>query len=137
MARGTRTEQAGKTVLLVEDSPTQALHFQTLLEEKGVNVLWASNGESGVEMAQEQSPDLVVLDIQLPNMNGFEVCQRLKEMEQTADIPVIMLTRFDEAESVVQGLQAGAIDYIPKDAFAGAVLLETLRQMGLISSQTG
>ena len=81
MARGTRTEQAGKTVLLVEDSPTQALHFQTLLEEKGVNVLWASDGESGVEMAQEQSPDLVVLDIQLPNMNGFEVCQRLKEME--------------------------------------------------------
>lgn len=132
MSQSTSSEQAGKTILLVEDSTTQALHFQTLLEENGLQVLWASDGESGVEMARRQSPDLIVLDIQLPKMNGFEVCLKLKEMRATAEIPVIMLTRFDEAESVVQGLQAGAIDYIPKDAFAGAVLLETLRQMGLI-----
>lgn len=134
MSQITGTEEEKKAILLVEDSTTQALHFQTLLEEKGVSVLWASDGESGVEMAQEHSPDLIVLDIQLPKMNGFEVCRKLKEASSTADIPVIMLTRFDEAESVVQGLQAGAIDYIPKDAFASAVLLETLRQMGLINT---
>lgn len=128
------TEEEKKSILLVEDSTTQALHFQTLLEEEGVSVVWASDGESGVEMAQQHSPDLIVLDIQLPKMNGFEVCRKLKEESITADIPVIMLTRFDEAESVVQGLQAGAIDYIPKDAFASAVLLETLRQMGLIKT---
>jgi DNA-binding response OmpR family regulator len=132
MTQITRAEETNATVLLVEDSTTQALHFQSLLEENGVSVLWASDGESGLEMAQQHTPDLIVLDIQLPKMNGFEVCQRLKEMSTTAEIPVIMLTRFDEAESVVQGLQAGAIDYIPKDAFAGAVLLETLRQMGII-----
>ncbi len=133
MSHITADEHTNATVLLVEDSTTQALHFTGLLEENGASVLWASDGESGLEMAQQQSPDLIVLDIQLPKMNGFEVCQRLKEISKTAEIPVIMLTRFEEAESVVQGLQAGAIDYIPKDAFAGAVLLETMRQMGLIS----
>jgi twitching motility two-component system response regulator PilH len=130
-------EKMTKTVLLVEDNPTQALHLKTLLEQEGIHVIWAPDGESGVQMAQEQLPDLVVLDIQLPKMNGFQVCQQLKEMRQTADIPVIMLTRHDEAEAVVMGLQAGAIDYIPKDAFASAVLLETLRQMGVIAVRTG
>ena len=132
MSQITGIEETVSTVLLVEDSTTQALHFQGLLEESGASVLWASDGESGLEMAEQHKPDIIILDIQLPKMNGFEVCQRLKEMSATSEIPVIMLTRFDEAESVVQGLQAGAIDYIPKDAFAGAVLLETLRQMGLI-----
>ena len=133
MSQITGDEQTKATILLVEDSATQALHFSGLLEENGARVLWASDGESGLDMAHQQKPDLIVLDIQLPKMNGFEVCQRLKEDSATVEIPVIMLTRFDEAESVVQGLQAGAIDYIPKDAFAGAVLLETIRQMGLIT----
>jgi putative two-component system response regulator len=70
-------------------------------------------------------------------MNGFQVCQRLKTDPKTAGIPVIMLTRYDEAEAVLIGLQAGAVDYIPKDAFAGAVLLETMRQMGLLTTGDG
>jgi DNA-binding response OmpR family regulator len=129
-----RSEEEKKVILLVEDSITQALHLQTLLEREGVDVIWARDGEAGVKMALQWLPDLVVLDVQMPGINGFQVCRQLKEMHQTADIPVIMLTRHDEAEAVLMGLQAGAIDYIPKDAFASAVLLETLRQMGLIAS---
>jgi CheY-like chemotaxis protein len=68
----------------------------------------------------------------MPEMNGFEVCQRLKEEEITSEIPIIMFTRYDDAQSVMSGLEKGAVDYIPKDAFAEAVLLETLRQMGFL-----
>lgn len=126
------TEPKKKTVLVVEDSPTQALHMQALLEQEGLSVLLAHDGKTGLEMAQELGPDLIVLDVQMPEMNGFQVCGELKNRRATKDIPIIMFTRHDEREAVVLGLQTGAVDYIPKDAFADAVLLETLRQMKLI-----
>jgi two-component system alkaline phosphatase synthesis response regulator PhoP len=126
------TEPKKKMVLVVEDSPTQALHMQALLEQEGLSVLLAHDGKAGLEMAQEMGPDLIVLDVQMPEMNGFQVCSELKNRRATKDIPIIMFTRHDEREAVVLGLQTGAVDYIPKDAFADAVLLETLRQMKLI-----
>jgi CheY-like chemotaxis protein len=126
---------AQKSILLVEDSTTQALHLRTLLEREGLHVVWARDGRQGVQRAQQVHPDLVVLDIQMPEMNGFEVSRMLKEDAGTADIPIIMFTRYDDAQSVISGLETGAIDYIPKDAFAEAVLLETLRQMGFIAAR--
>jgi CheY-like chemotaxis protein len=121
-----------KTILIIEDSPTQALRLRALLEEEGLKVVRAEDGRRGVEQAQHLRPDLIILDLQMPEMNGFQVCQTLKDIEETAAIPIIMLTSHDEQEAVVLGLQLGAIDFIPKDVFADAVLLETLRQMGLI-----
>jgi two-component system alkaline phosphatase synthesis response regulator PhoP len=109
------------------------LHLQVLLEQEELNVLLAHDGRLGLQMAQQLHPDLIVLDVQMPEMNGFQVCQQLKKARETADIPVIMFTRHDEHESVMLGLQTGAVDYIPKDAFADVVLLETLRQMGFIA----
>ena len=126
------SESKKKTVLVVEDSPTQALHMQALLEQEGLSILLAHDGKTGLEMAQELGPDLIVLDVQMPGMNGFQVCGELKNRRATKDIPIIMFTRHDEQEAVVLGLQTGAVDYIPKDAFADAVLLETLRQMKFI-----
>ena len=127
-----KTNKTGKTILIVEDSTTQALHLQALLEEAGLQVIWAPDGQAGVKMAHQALPDLVVLDVQLPDMNGFQVCQDLKSQNDTRHIPVIMFTRHDDPEAVVLGLQTGVDDYIPKDAFADAVLIETLRQMGLV-----
>jgi DNA-binding response OmpR family regulator len=121
-----------KAILVVEDSPTQAMHLQALLEQEEVEVILAFDGKTGLEMAQQLHPDLIVLDVQMPELNGFQVCRRLKNAHATADIPIIMFTRHDEQEAVVLGLQTGAVDYIPKDAFADAVLLETLRQMKII-----
>lgn len=125
-----------KSILVVEDSTTQALHLRALLERAGLHVLWARDGTEGVRLAQTENPHLVVLDIQMPDMDGFEVCQRLKESDATAQIPVIMFTRCDDAKSVLSGFEKGAIDYIPKDAFAEAVLVETLRQMGFLPGGT-
>ena len=124
------------TILVVEDSPTQAMHVQGLLEEHGVNVVLAVDGPEGVALAQSAAPDLVILDMQLPTMNGLEVCKALKAAPATADIPVILFTRHDDPELISLGLQSGVVDYIPKDVFADAVLAETLRQMGLIGRPT-
>ena len=123
---------AEKTVLIIEDSLTQALHMQTLLEREGLNVVLASDGTSGVQLAHRMIPDLILVDMQLPEMNGLEVCSQIKRRRETYRIPIIMLTRHDDPELVTLGLQLGLGEYIPKDAFADAVLLETLRQVGLI-----
>lgn len=126
-----------KMILVVEDSPTQARHLQALLEQTGALVVCAVDGRMGLRLAQRMQPDIIVLDIQMPDISGFEVCQQLKNDDVTADIPVIMLTRQDGPDDVLAGLQLGAVDYIPKDAFADAVLLETLRQMGIVPSKGG
>ena len=123
-----------KTILVVEDSPTQALHVQALLEQEGASVVVAVDGPAGVDMAQRLRPDLIILDMQLPQMNGLEVCSRIKSGHETRHIPIIILTRHDDPELMELGLQSGIVEYIPKDVFADAVLVETLRQMGLIAS---
>jgi DNA-binding response OmpR family regulator len=125
--------EAQRTILMIEDSLTQGLHLQAVLESVGLRVFWSKEGREGLKQAVEQQPDLILLDVQLPDMNGFQICQHLKGQSQTRHIPIIMLTRYDDSEAVVLGLQSGVTDYIPKDAFADAVLIETLRQMGLVS----
>ena len=127
---------ADRKILVIEDSLTQALHVQDLLEGEGVDVILAYDGMEGIRLAQGMHPDLVVLDMQMPDMNGLEVCSRLKRGSETRAIPIIMLTRHDNPDLVTLGLESGVVEYIPKDAFADAVLLETLRQMGLVTPST-
>ncbi len=116
-------------ILIVEDTPVQALRFKSLLESNGCNVYWADTGRSGLAIAQQETFDLFILDIELPDTNGFEVCRQLKSNPALKDTPVIMLTTHDQAEDVSQGLDLGATDYIPKDMFAEAVLVETIKYM--------
>ncbi len=130
--RVSKSENDGKTILVVEDSPTQALHVQTLLMQHGLQVMCAGDGRAGLQIAQQSRPDLILLDLQMPDMNGFQVYQELKKSGDTAAIPVIMFTCRDDPEAVVMGMESGVTDYIPKDAFADAVLVETLKQMGFI-----
>jgi DNA-binding response OmpR family regulator len=119
------------TILIVEDSAPQALKVKLTLENSNCRVYWADTGLEGLEIAQQNDLDLIVLDIELPDISGFEVCKRLKANAQLANVPVIMMTSRDYAEDVLNGLELGAIDYIPKDAFAEAVLLETIKQMAI------
>ena len=121
-----------KTVLIVEDSPTQALRLQKVLEKEGLKVLHAPNGRIGVSMAQRHTPDVIVLDIEMPEMNGFETCGQLKKNAQTAGIPVVILTCHDHVSMLLQGIDLGAIDFIPKDIFSENTLLETLRQLHIL-----
>jgi DNA-binding response OmpR family regulator len=121
-----------KTALVIEDSQVQCAALSLLLRREGLQVLCASNGRAGVSMAQQHVPDVIVLDIEMSGMNGFEVCRRLKENAQTASIPIVMLTVRHELTALMQGIDLGAIDFIPKDDFSYAVLLETLRQLHIL-----
>jgi len=128
----TADQVSPKTVLVVEDSITQAESVRAALENKGLIVVCAMDGPSGLKKARELHPDLVVMDINMPGMDGFQVAQALKSDPSTLDIPIVMLTSSTTPESALTGLRAGAIDYIPKDVFAMRILVETIKQMGLI-----
>ncbi len=119
-------------VLLIEDSKTQAAQIKATLESLGLEVRIAYDGLDGIRSVMEKHPGLIVLDVKLPGMDGFQVCRRLKRSPDTAAIPIIMLTERDEAQSTMSGLQAGADDYIPKDIFATEHLMTTLQEMGLL-----
>jgi PleD family two-component response regulator len=125
-----------KTVLIIEDSPVQAASVGHMLQQNGLRVLYATEGSQGVLVAQQHQPDAIIVDLEMPGMNGLEVCSRLRRARETRRIPIIMLSRHSDPELVTLGLQSGIIDYIPKDAFSDAVLLETLRQMGLVTPST-
>jgi len=116
-------------ILMVEDTPVQAERFKSLLEQQGADVYWADTGESGLAVAELEDFDLVILDIELPGINGFEVCKQLKTNPKYLDIPILMLTTRDRADDVLHGLDLGAVDYIPKDAFAETVLVETIKYL--------
>jgi DNA-binding response OmpR family regulator len=118
-------------ILMVEDSTSQATRFKTLLEDAGCDVFWADTGESGLAIAELEPFDLFLLDVELPGINGFEVCKQLKANPVLMDKPVLMLTTRDRADDVLQGLDLGAVDYIPKDSFAEVVLIETIKHITL------
>jgi len=124
------------TVLIVEDSAVQAMALQQLLEQKGLSVLRARDGRVGVAMAEQYRPDMIVLDVQMPEMDGLEACRQIKQNPQTRDIPIVILTAYAEPLLAQQGLGGGAIDFIPKDAFSDTVLLETLHQLHILDDET-
>lgn len=119
-------------VLIVEDSRTQAEQLSAQLARHGVEVLVAGDGPEALRAVDQYRPDVVILDVNLPSMSGYQVCRRLKRDEHTADIPVIMLTSSDSSDDTLRGLNVGATDYIPKDAFATDNLLATLQGIGVL-----
>jgi len=122
--------EAQKTVLIVEDSPVQAAAIGELLTERDVEVLYAPDGQAGLLMAQRYLPDAIILDLEMPRMNGLDTCKYLKASPRTAGIPVVILTQHaEETGLAVTGLERGAVDFIPKDSFADVAILETLRQL--------
>jgi len=101
------------TVLIVDDTETNVdILVDTLGEDYDIAV--AMDGESALEIAEEDSPDLILLDIMMPDMDGYEVCKRLKDNPETADIPVIFLSALTGADEKQKGLELGAVDFLTK-----------------------
>ena len=103
-----------EALLLVDDNPTNLQVLYQTLETTGCKLLVAKNGETALSIAQKASPDLILLDIMMPGIDGFEVCRRLKNDPATANIPVIFLSALSDTKDKVQGLQLGAVDYVSK-----------------------
>ncbi|NTV52070.1 MAG: response regulator transcription factor [Candidatus Firestonebacteria bacterium] len=113
-------------ILIVEDDRDIAELIQYNLAKEGYTVVSANNGEKGFQLAKSSLPDLIVLDLMLPGMDGLEVCKLLKAEPKTQGIPVVMLTAKSEESDVVTGLELGAEDYIAKP-FSPKILVARLR----------
>lgn len=109
-----RSRQGKSTILLVDDNPINLEELTDLLDEAGFNVLRAESGESGLEIAEELQPDLILLDVLMAGMDGFAACQKLKETPSTHDIPVLFMTALTDTADKLKGFQVGAVDYITK-----------------------
>ncbi len=104
----------GGRVLLVEDDPIVAQIYTLTLTRKGFDVQVASDGEAGLRSATAAVPDVVFLDIRLPKMDGIELLRRLKANDATRDIPVVMLSNYDDPELIRSSRELGAKDYLIK-----------------------
>ncbi|MCG8611441.1 MAG: response regulator transcription factor [Pseudomonadales bacterium] len=101
-------------VLVVDDSPESLSMINDTLDSAGLTVLVALEGQQALTIASNITPDIILLDAIMPNMDGFETCRRLKANRDLAHIPVIFMTGLSDTESIVQGLEAGGVDYIQK-----------------------
>ncbi len=115
-------------VLIIDDSPTEVHVLQTLLERNGYKVVVANSGEEGIVVAKEALPDVVLMDVVMPGMNGFQATRQLSKQAETEKIPVIIVTTKDQETDKVWAKRQGAADYIVKPVQEKA-LLESLNRV--------
>lgn len=101
-------------VLVVDDSLDMLSMLNEVLDQAGMKVLVALDGEQALQIAEGITPDIVLLDAMMPGMDGFETCQRLKQIQEFTHVPVIFMTGLSDSASIVRGLEAGGVDYVTK-----------------------
>src|SRR5215813_1971982 len=107
------TEPSAK-ILVVDDEVKNVRLLEALLAPRGYTVIKAHNGSEALEQAERQRPDLILLDVMMPGMDGFEVCKTLKDRPETRFIPVVMMTALRQVENRIKGIEAGADDFLIK-----------------------
>jgi CheY-like chemotaxis protein len=116
-----------KKILIVEDDEFLLQMYSTKLELEGFKVLEAMNGLQGLKTAQKEKPDLILLDLNLPEMSGFEVLSNLKRDEETKDIKVLILTNYSQKEDIDRCLELGADDYLIKAHFVPSEVISKIK----------
>jgi two-component system alkaline phosphatase synthesis response regulator PhoP len=117
-----------KKIMVVDDEPYIARVIKFKLEQEGYSVISANDGQSGLQKIKEEKPDMVLLDVMMPGLSGYEVCQKIKQDAELAGIPVVILTAKGQERDREQGLTMGASDYITKP-FSPNRLLELVKNM--------
>ena len=102
------------TILIVDDSPTEAHVLKGMLEKNGFEIETAENGTEGIERAKETKPDLILMDVVMPGLNGFQATRQLTKDPETSSIPVIIVTTKDQETDRVWGMRQGAKDFLTK-----------------------
>ncbi len=115
-------------ILIVDDSPTEIHILSSILEKMGHSVMTAENGEDGIAAAKANKPDLILMDVVMPGMNGFQATRQLSKDGETSDIPIIIVTTKDQETDRVWGLRQGAKDYLTKPV-EEAVLVEKVNSL--------
>ncbi|MDB6100360.1 MAG: hypothetical protein JWO52_359, partial [Gammaproteobacteria bacterium] len=116
------TLNAASQILIAEDSATQAQRLQYILEQHGYWVTAAANGRLALEAAQRSKPALIISDVIMPEMNGYELCRRVKTDARMAEVPVILVTTLSDPHDVIRGLECGADNFILKPYDADQLL---------------
>ncbi|MDD2753233.1 MAG: response regulator [Candidatus Portnoybacteria bacterium] len=116
-----------KTILLIEDEPTLQKALSTALSQEGYDVKNALDGEIGLRLARETKPNIILLDLILPKMDGFEVLEELKKDDSVKDIPVIVLTNLESTQDIERALALGATNYLVKANYDLKDIVEKVR----------
>lgn len=109
-------------ILIVDDSPTEIHVLSTILESNGYQIVTADSGESGVEVAKAELPDLILMDVVMPGLNGFQATRQLKKEPSTSHIPVVIVTTKDQETDKIWGMRQGAKDYLTKPVDEGNLI---------------
>jgi len=122
-------------ILLIDDNPKNLQVAMNILDKEGYDLIYAQDGTKGVELAKKNEFDLILLDILMPQMDGYEVCKVLKSDSKTKDIPIIFLTVKDDERDIIKGFECGGVDYVTKP-FYTAVLLKRVKTHLALSQTT-
>ncbi|MDO8474145.1 MAG: response regulator [bacterium] len=117
-----------KTILLIEDESALQKTIGDALSQEGFSIASALDGETGLRLAKEKRPDVILLDLILPKANGFDVLKSLKEQEETKDIPVVVLTNLESMEDIQKALDLGAMTYLVKSNYTLEEVVEKVKQ---------
>ena len=117
-----------KKILFIEDESALQITFGDMLSKQGYEMIKAMDGKTGLDLAKEKTPDLILLDLILPKMDGFGVLKGLKEGEETKDIPVIILTNLENTGDVQRALEIGATTYLTKANYTLTEILEKIEK---------
>jgi putative two-component system response regulator len=123
-----------KKILIVDDEPNNLQVLRQILKDR-YTLLFATSGEKALQAVAEHAPNLILLDVMMPGMNGLEVCRRLKDNPASAEIPVIFVTAMADVEDEAQGFDAGAVDYIAKPVSAPLVLRRVQTHLSLVRAK--
>lgn len=118
-----------KVILLIEDDSFLSNIYKTKFEMEGYKVITAMDGEAGLTFAKTKNPDLILLDILLPKMDGFTVLKEIKANDKSKNIPVILLTNLGQKDDVSKGLELGAVDYLIKAHFKPSETVDKVRKI--------
>lgn len=122
-------------ILIVDDVMSNVLLLKVLLTNETFAIATASNGRQALEQVEKENPDLVLLDVMMPDMSGFEVAQHLKSNPNTADIPIIFLTALNSTADIVKGFQVGANDFISKPFNKEELIIRVTHQISLVAAK--
>ena len=122
-------------ILIVDDVMSNVLLLKVLLTNEKFAIATASNGRQALEQVEKENPDLVLLDVMMPDMSGFEVAQHLKSNPQTAEIPIIFLTALNSTADIVKGFQVGANDFISKPFNKEELIIRVTHQISLVAAK--
>ncbi len=124
-----KISEKAKKILFIEDESALQTTFGNMLTKRGYKMIKAMDGRTGLDLAKEEKPDLILLDLILPKMDGFGVLKGLKENEETRDIPVIILTNLENTGDVQRALEIGATTYLTKANYTLTEILEKIEKI--------